>query len=212
MLREEYLKAVLPDRHAVLGVRLRPYSLGHDLLLERLGSPFYTLASVPDFTDLALAVNVCAREFHAADEWLNSPGLPAEMKAFAKSIVRDCKSKLDVPAKVDAFVEYVAAGKRVPEFRWQESEHTEVIALESPTVQVVKVALMARLGYTEAEALNCPYGLAWWNYVTLFEVEGRMRLLDREKIAVQQARADEFDNFVRKGGKPQEFKASWARN
>ena len=38
---------------------------------------------------------------------------------------------------------------------------------------------MAELHFTEREALNLPYALAQWNYVTLFETKGKASIYDR---------------------------------
>ena len=58
----DFNSTIVPDTHEVLGIKLRPFSLGHYILLEKnncallLGGP----ATVIDF---AIAVVVCSNTF-----------------------------------------------------------------------------------------------------------------------------------------------------
>ena len=69
-----YSQAIFPDRYRACGVRLRPLTLGHALLLDRLGNPFGSHRLLdpdspkPTFADLLLAAFVVSRPWRTA-EW-----------------------------------------------------------------------------------------------------------------------------------------------
>lgn len=58
-----FAESVFPDGWRVGAVRLRTFTLGHALLLERLSNPFWapTAVVVPDLGALCLAAFVCSR-------------------------------------------------------------------------------------------------------------------------------------------------------
>jgi len=213
MLREAYLKAALPDRHTVLGVPLQPFSIGHQLLLERLRSPFaFVEPAAPE--DLFIALLVCSQSHAEAAETLNSPELPSIVSGFTKAILRAATKPLhwwqrrkpvDLAAKLAAFEAYLAAARAIPEFEWNSDPTTELVTLGSHPLHVLKITLMSKLHFTEEQALNCPYALAHWNHATLNEVNGRLSLIDRQERAEAQRDADAFWEHCQRGGRPEEF-------
>lgn len=219
MLREAYLKAALPDRHTVLGVPLRPFAIGHQLLLERIGSPF-AYCEPAKAEDLFIGLLVCSQSHAEAAETLNSPELPAIVSGFTKAILRAASKPprwwqrrlpVDLAAKLAAFEAYLAAARAIPEFEWNDDPNSELVTLGSHPLHVLKITLMSKLHFTEEQALNCPYALAHWNHATLNELTGKLSLIDRQERAQAQAEADAFWEHCQRGGKPADF-ASCQRN
>lgn len=223
MLRDDYLKAAFPDRHTVLAVPLRDYSLGHELLLERVNSPFVR-PGVATAADLFIALAICSRPFEEAADLLNAADFPEWLDGFTRAAMKSASRparwwQVQTPLRVEhyiaAFARYVAAAKHGPGLDWRREEGaSEVMTLGSHPLHVIKITLMAELHFTEREALSLPYALAHWNYVTFFECKGKASLYDRaERIRQERndrARLDEFETFIRGGGNPREFKPSLA--
>jgi hypothetical protein len=213
MLREAYLKAALPDRHTVMGVSLRPFAIGHQLLLERIRSPFaFIEPAKPE--DLFIALLVCSQSHADAAETLNDPELPAIVSDFTKAILRAATRPVrwwqrplavDFAARLAAFEAYLSAARAIPEFEWNSDPNSELVTLGSHPLHVLKITLMSKLHFTEEQALNCPYALAHWNHATLNEVNGRLSLVDRQERAEAQADADAFWEHCRAGKAPQDF-------
>ena len=68
----DYMGAVIPLPVRVIGTRLKPFSLGHVLILERLGCSF-VCGGIPTVGDLLLGIVVCSRDYsdalQAVDSW-----------------------------------------------------------------------------------------------------------------------------------------------
>lgn len=82
-----YAAALWPDSVRACGLRLRPHSLGHALLLQRLRSPFAPGSAAPaGLGELVLAAFVCSRSWRAAAAGINRPGfgLWARWTAFRR--------------------------------------------------------------------------------------------------------------------------------
>ena len=70
-----YSASLFPDRVRAGGVLLQAFSVGHALLLQRLGSPLdwsRKTAAKPQIGDLILAIGLCARPYPQALRWLES--------------------------------------------------------------------------------------------------------------------------------------------
>ena len=78
-----FYQAAVPDGWQILGVRLRPLSLGHLILLHRHESAF-VLGGIPEPEDLVLSVLVCARTYEDALELVESGQHNQESKKLDK--------------------------------------------------------------------------------------------------------------------------------
>ena len=67
----DYYQAAVPDGWQVLGVKLRPLSLGHLILLKRYGSAF-VVGGIPTEADLVLSVLICSRTYEDGVELVES--------------------------------------------------------------------------------------------------------------------------------------------
>ncbi|NBV22253.1 MAG: hypothetical protein EB141_10325 [Verrucomicrobia bacterium] len=227
MLREDYLRAAYPDRHTVLGVSLRDYSIGHDLLLERIRSPF-VVPGRAGADDLFIALLICSMDAGEAAELLNQPDLTGAVADFAARQLRAASkpARWWQPARalnpddyIAAFARYVGEAKQGwPGLDWNKGDSSEVVQLSSHPLHVICITLMSELHFTEREALEMPYARAHWHYVTHFEQTGKASLFDRVERAKKQteanAMAEEFHAFLKAGGRPQAFvpTKSWASN
>ena len=227
MLLEDYLRAAFPDRHTILGVPLRDYSLGHELLLERIKSPF-VVPGAAEVGDLFAGLFICSLGYELAADEINRPDFAAVLGEFSRATLKaasrpahwwNLPSELKAEDAIARFARYVAAAKHGPGMDWRREEGAgEVLTLGSHPLHVIKVTLMAELHFTEREALSLPYALAQWNYVTLFETKGKASIYDRaERVRADNIRsriAAEFHDYLTAGGDPRTFKASiaWEQN
>ena len=173
MTDADYLRALFPDRYGVAGVWLKPYSLGHVFLLERIGSPFVDFDRDPCLGDLRVALALCKRTYPDALRWLQSKSSGWRMP------LRFCSQQRFLEG-VAQFVDYIQQSSSHP-ICW----HGTGRSLGTPYFQGLKLTLMMHLGKTEIEALSCPLSLALWDYMGVWELRERMQIVgDQDKQAM----------------------------
>lgn len=194
-LYSEYLAAAIPPPFTILGVTLRPYSLGHKIVLGRINSPF-EVGGIPGVSDIVLAVLICSNDYDGAVELLNQPDLAEQCNKWAMQLQihgswpRRKIVEIDWPDKRRMFERYIAEHSREPVISFEESKFSDS-AQTCPSTQLVKVELMRELGLSEHEVLNRCWSLCRWDYITLRVLAGTVRLVDKEAEAELIRRAKE---------------------
>lgn len=183
MSNAAYFEAAIPEPFRVLGRKLQPFTLGHQILLERFDSSFSIGAEkAPTFEDLIFSVYICSYSYPVALRKVTQNTLFAcfairlEMKLWSWRC-----GKFDVIEAMMFFREYVNAHSKEPAF-WVEQKRGSASS-GIPFIQFLKVKLEQELGYTEAEALCTPYQIAVWNYLTHLEGKGVIRFVSPEDQA-----------------------------
>lgn len=206
-LAHEYYAAAIPEPYRVLGVALRPFSLGHKIILGRINSPFET-GGVVGIEDLALAVLFCSESYERCIEMLDDPGLHLRVTEWADAI---CFKKrwfgllaepveIDWVEKAQLFQKYIEAHSVFPQFSYDEKRGS---GGNIPLPQVVKVTLLSKVYSDLSLVMNMPWGLALWDYVTVKANEGLINIEDREDIEELKKQAAEFAESVKINGIPQ---------
>lgn len=201
----DFYCASIPEPTTLLGLRLRPLSLGHLVILHRLKSAFVTPGEEFTRHDLALSVLVCSLDYKSGCDLFNSTELPEFFKRWHDKLTGDGwlarlglrKLKpIDYAAKSAAFAKYLADGSTGPGYTYNESEFAEIYC---PSAQIVKVALMRDMGFREAEIMDRPWALCLWDYVTLRALSGQVKMVDIAKLRAAQEAANELQEKVNRG-------------
>lgn len=162
----------------IAGHAMKPYTIGHALLLARLNSPFATGDTAPGLGDLKLALALCKRRFPRALALVGS--------RRSKWIVRWTRCPAwKFPDAAAQFVAYIAANLDHPR-RWE----AEGSPIGTPLLQQLKLALMMNLGKTELQALCTPLATAMWDAMGTWEMCGELKLADEDLLS-------ELDEFKR---------------
>ena len=139
MTLADYTAAQLPTAPVILGVVLRPFALGHALLLARVGSPFAVASGeraargLPGIGDLLLALEICRKE---------PPYLPGP---FRRAWLEFRHRKLSEGPFLDAckeLVDYVVACHQLPPHK----SNVEAGDSGIPWLQALKLTLMSKIG------------------------------------------------------------------
>lgn len=183
MSLDRYSEAALPDGYTVLGVPLRPFSLGHELLLARARSPFVIPAEadrLPGLADLLIAVFVCSRDFSTARKAL-ARRLPAAWKLFAWGVTALISQRPAIILRhASRFRSYLAdAGSRP--VAWQPRDRSGRPS-GIPELAAVKLTLL-RAGYTAAEVLDMPRQQAVHEAMYALAREGAIELQTEDEAA-----------------------------
>jgi hypothetical protein len=174
-----YLAAVFPSTHSVLGTRLHVFTLGHAMLLHRLGSPIIERQPA-ELADLVLFVELCRLPFKEAVRqsrrgvfgwrlwWLH-------FKWRWLSVADELK----VRAALDLYLDQAHSAP----LAWSELGKGGRKS-GSPMLQSIKVTLMARLNKSEAEALETSLAVATWDHFAFWEQEGSVKIANDTDAAL----------------------------
>lgn len=174
MAEADYLLAALPDRHIILGQLLRPFALGHMMILKRMGNGFVCPGSIPTIDDLIAGVFICSQPVEEALEALQDPKLPSVLKEWGEKL-----GEFSFAEKFQAFHAYITAASTGPELYEPESAGRTPGA---PFLQTLKVALQSELNCSPSEALNYPLGAAVHDFCALKEMRGGLKIVSEDDL------------------------------
>lgn len=185
---DPFYLAAIPEPRTILGLRLRPLSLGHIILLHRLESA-YVCGGKPDFSDLSLSILICASTYEEGLSHLDNPDLYSELRRWSRKLTGDDKwtvrlgfrkpKQIDFEEKHKAFSDYIADGSKLPNYHFNPSDFTQIAC---PSAQIVKVTLMREMKFTEPEMLNRSWALCLWDFVTLKAISGSIKMMDGDEV------------------------------
>lgn len=175
---QAYLASVHPDARRVLGVKLQPFTLGHALLLHRLGSPF--LSETPGnvtLGQLLLAIGLCRQPYERALRRLKSR--PFLWHLRFQGWLYHWMSPAWVEAMADQFRAYLAEARTGPVIKVLRSSDREQ---GTPFVLALELFQMEVLHRTQAQARAASYREVLWLYSAYLEKE--------ESISIRSAATD----------------------
>lgn len=202
-MADKFLEAAIPEPVRVFGLRLRPFSLGHLLLLDRLGSPYIRGGNI-GINDLLLAVWICARGFRENTELLDSSEFWSKVKAWKRSVVIGrwllalTLRKFEFAPRFVAFHNYMRSGQEIPKYFFESGKFSQ--SMGAPWMQTVRVRAIRDLGYSQDEVMDMPLSLLLWDYITLSELDGNVRIFDKQEHEEMTKAADEFHERMKKRG------------
>lgn len=199
---EPFYLAAIPDAWEILGVKLRPFSLGHVILLHRTESPFIGAEPNPKiapFDELALAVLLCSETYRNGLRIIDDPMLPKVLRQWGERLTGQNRwtvrhwlkkaKRIDLIKEATEFGQYIREHSKVPSYDFNPGDFREI---HCPSAQMIKVTLMREMGFGEAELLDRCWGLCLWDYVTLSALDGRVKMID----AQSKKEAQELANAV----------------
>jgi hypothetical protein len=185
-----FLDGLLARPPVVLGRTLRPFTIGHSLILQALGHPLIRGEPLSPF-DCLQAIHVCTRTFAEARDWM-------------WSIDGEPETAVEGPRVFDALKvsrlleQYYRHAVEAPEILMDEQSRD----LNHPLELSLIVGLRS-MGATLDEALNEGYRLALWQCLARNErplvSERTMWIRDHADEIVRQAQADMKLHPVKQG-------------
>ncbi len=171
-------RAAKPAPVVILGLLLRPYSLGHELCLIEAGNPLWN-SNDGKPADVAEAVWICAGTWRQ-----NSRGILDRLfflkKKIWKTRLRWNKNARNHALNLRAFVEYRDAGTL--EFKPSQMPRTSQSEPRAPAgapfLLRLQSFLMLKYGFTEEQAWDYPYGMANHRWMEFWESEGCLEIFN----------------------------------
>lgn len=166
----------------IIGVGMRPFSVGHSLLLEQIESSF-VCGTFPTYDDLVSTAFICAHDWRENKKLLRSP-LRRWMTCW---LWGKLAGNFDIAKAVIELHQYIQDGNEFPEVRKKDGMRS----LSMPHSARLYTFLRG-LGMGEDESMNFPMRAANILYCAEQEQTGRLELL-----------ADSFKEMIRasQGGK-----------
>jgi hypothetical protein len=179
-----FQRALVPDIHTVLGLRLRPFSLGHKILFSRLGLPFFTGHRDATNADLITAVMICASRFDDARQFI------IEGKETSKACAKWMKRirMADFNEAFTVFMRYLDEGMTSYYFDTVPGGRSSGV----PSDHSIMLRLMEKLHLTQSDVLDRCYGLCLCDYVALGAKEGHGSIRDKDEDQRLMKMADQF--------------------
>ncbi len=203
----DYYLARVPEPTTILGLRLRPFSIGHLLLLHRIKSYFAGEDENLTYEDLALSVLICSQKYEEAIASFNDPELPSLMGKWADKLTGNglltrlgLRPLRIIPLQIKAseFVAYMQRGVRTLSYASTKEGGTPI---PLPTVQVIRVTLLRNFGGLTDEALmDRPWGLCVEDYITIHTLDGKVKMYEAGSLpkAMDEAKAV-YEQMVKSG-------------
>ena len=174
----DILTATAKPCPVVMGLRLLPYSVGHSLVLHRIGSPLVVGGPVGR-ADLMTAVLICSQPIQESLAAIYSPFRNLVLKAWSWKVKR-----LSVDAELDKWNEWMAGQSTAPEILMKQGSSRQLsmpwpermlaccleIGLEEDTVLAMPIGDAERLVLARAEThgdveLWSPKDEALWRWM-----------------------------------------------
>ena len=178
-------EALIPEPFIVLGVRLKPFTLGHAALLMRFGGECWIDGGECGLDELLLGVAVCSSDSFDAfradiyDGWISK-----RIEELAEKVEAG-----DAQKEMDLFTRYIQEGTNGPKMLFQESDRKET---RSHAIQSLRVQLMRFFRIPQSEVMDVPVSVALWDMATLSEMNGVAKIWTEEDDALK-VKAEEFD-------------------
>ena len=206
-MSHDFFYAHEPAEVSVLGLRLRPLSVGHLILLHTVESAFISPQAVPVLNDLAIGTLICSQSYEEASASLRDPDLPKflhewpiRLSGCRKWSVRlgfKPKREIDFPSEIRIFVEYLSKHLKCPNHQWNPGDFRKN---DVPEVQEVKIALMRDLHIPEAELLDRSWLLSRWDYLTLRAMRGEIQIYNGNELQAAKDLANQAAEAIAKRG------------
>ncbi len=174
--------AALPAPVAVLGMPLRPYSLGHELYLIREGNPLAAGSPHANRFDLTQAVLICCQSWEESRLAHRDPLIRLKLWAWNRRA-----RKLDTQTELKAFLDYQQSGTL--EFKIDDTARPDRESPRlpgAPFLLRLHAFLMERLRINEAQAWDYHYGLAVMRWEAHWEQEGGLYIYNAHDAVFDQ--------------------------
>lgn len=175
-MAENYFTASIPDPVQILGLALRPFSLGHFFLMKRFEVAFAS-EEFRDATiqDLILAVLICSRTYDQFLELIETNDFHQQVRAWGEKI----GIHFSLPEKVRLFNAYLAEAFKQPAIVYE----VQTTSSGAHWAHVLRHSLISQCGYTASQAMDLPLAQAFADFYKNAETNGILSIADDQLAA-----------------------------
>ncbi len=156
----EFYECLLSEPPTILGLKLRPFGLGHTAILQAIESPMVTGARVPTWHEVLILLNVCSRSFEEAKAWIWK--LPEWKMEDQLGDIAKKYPDADIPTVIATINRYIEIFSRPPKYKHIESGRP----IKAPDTLGYVSGLIRQCRMTKSEAWNTSRAEAVWLLIT----------------------------------------------
>jgi hypothetical protein len=191
----QFARAAAPNPVTILGLPMRPYSIGHEIFLIRRQNPFLALQLEPEnikpptASHLIEAILICAHSWHELNS-SSPPFFTLKTRLWRSTWLN--KTHDQTLAAIPQFIAYRNAGSTQPPTAPPLLEPGQSKPREpgSPFLLRLIQFLIFRLRMTEQDAMDYPLGLAIWHACAFAEAQDEIRIENKNDRYMKQFVAD----------------------
>jgi hypothetical protein len=177
---DSYVQALIPNSYKVMGIKLRPFSLGSYFLMRRFNCAFSNenIETNGNIQDLLLAVSICSRTYNQFLDWISDP---EQFQSWSKEWGDKIKlalenDQINILIEVNKFKIYMKDSVQVPKI-WNNNEDGESKTSGAHWSHNIYIKLISKIGYIPEQALDMPLSQASFDYYKHLEDEGSITFM-----------------------------------
>jgi len=178
-----FAESARPSPVRLLGFRLRPYSVGHELILQRQANPLAIGGGV-ELRHLLEAVLICSQTWKENDRMASDPFIGLKLRLWKFRVRRE-----NLPAAVQHFRRYREHGTLSPPCSSPIQKRTGRKP-GSPFMARLALFLFQEVGVAERDLYDYPLGLAQFLWAAHWEGQGCLNVQNQGEM--------EFEEYVAK--------------
>lgn len=183
-----YKDAVLPKKYTICGVELKPFSMGHLLLLEYTGNPLINV----DIENINLldgvyyffhALLVCSLNYEDNLKVLNNETEHIKLaQKFTVNLLEQMKREPDwnIFNKIKLFKEYIKYFMEMPMFTEENKSGADIPSGVDWKQNLILV--FKKLGYEEKDIMDMNFKKIFYVWTSYAESEGALKVMNRFDI------------------------------
>lgn len=184
-----YNEAINPKSFVICSLELKPFSLGHYILLEQIQSPFLT--DNPDtsvelefgLTHFLMCLLICGQSYEDGLTMLSDDAvLRSTVRTFQKNLFKSMKKdkNWNVYEKLFMFKEYIRYFTQMPIFQIETKSDRAPSGIDWK--QNLFTIAKNEWGYTDSEILNMPLRRLFFEWCSYAEKGGGIRVQNANEM------------------------------
>jgi hypothetical protein len=205
-----YFTAAIPEPFQILGLKLKPLSIGRYRILKRLNCAFVSeVETKAEAADLIIGVLVCSMRCQDFMEIYDSNRLEMFLRKWSRSISPmpwigfiplvgkwwRARYSFDMFEKMNLFKRYIEQGSEAPKYFDESGDKAVTGAHWSHSIEVT---LRSECNWGKLEVDEDPLTKALADYFKYLENQGLVRLMTEDDIVQGDQNAKVYEEYLRK--------------
>lgn len=194
-----YASISIPEPFTILGLRLKPFCLGHYILLSKYGCSFVNEGEEVEvgMPDLILGLSICSMTYEQGLKYTKGLEFIQEKnkgfifsregrkeakaaihftKQWGKQVTKAIKKQdgFNQYAELKAFARYIKEGSKQPNYFFDDEDDGRPRG--GHWTQNMLLTLKSELGYSNSEAMNLPLSQVFYDYIKHCENNGTITM------------------------------------
>ena len=180
--------ALIPPQHIVCGVQLKPFCLGHYMILRQLHNPLISDVERAVTADegvywLFHAIITCALSYEDNLEMMQDDAKFKKIcNEFSEHLIQNMAddAKWNIPAKLLLFKKYINNHFSMPMYEVEGKHEGKASGID--WCQNMFNIFKQHMGYTDTEILNMPFRKLFYLYCSYAEENGALKVFNKTTL------------------------------